>query len=536
VRLAAAALCLVAAPAMAFEDAETSYHRAMDLARARRWEEARGAFRSGARAYPRDKRFPLELAGIAFKLGQPGSAKRFLAAALALDPQDRYARDFLATLFLLDGNLDAALKHWNRIGKPRIQEVRILPAPRLDAELLDRALLFSPAATLHWHELHGSRARLDQLAVFPRYRFELAARHDDSFALDLVASERNGWGGGTAPALLSLLRGVFFQSIYPEYFNWGRRAVNLETMLRWDPQKGRAVLSISAPVAGDPGRRARLYFDGRRENWNLSRTFRGAGPVVDGLALRRAAAGAELRTVVSGKWSWWTGLDLSWRSLPNRGRFGLDGSPVFEEGFSPAARAGTSYELLRVPERRLAVSAESSVELGKLLGRGGAPFARLRASLEGRWLPQARGGDYGMAAAFATGKLFGDAPFDRLFMLGLERDNDLWLRGHVGTAGGRKGNAPLGREFLLASWEMDKLIYRGPLWTLAAGPLFDTGTIRDGRSGFGSPDWLADAGAQLKIRVLSGPAVIVSWGKDLRTGRNAFYVALQREFGPPVIQ
>ena len=45
-------------------------------------------------------------------------AKRNLRTALHRNPDDRYANDFLATLYQLDGNTEAALKYWNRLGKP----------------------------------------------------------------------------------------------------------------------------------------------------------------------------------------------------------------------------------------------------------------------------------------------------------------------------------------------------------------------------------------------------------------------------------
>ena len=34
-------------------------------------------------------------------------------------------------------------------------------------------------------------------------------------------------------------------------------------------------------------------------------------------------------------------------------------------------------------------------------------------------------------------------------MLGLERDNDLWMRSHLGARNGLKGSAPLGRRYYL---------------------------------------------------------------------------------------
>ena len=110
-----------------------------------------------------------------------------------------------------------------------------------------------------------------------------------------------------------------------------------------------------------------------------------------------------------------------------------------------------------------------------------------------------------------------------LFQLGVERDNDLWLRGHAGTTGGRKGAAPLGRRYLLANWEMDKNIYRTGFFTLKFGPFIDGGAVADSSGLFGSHSWLADAGFQCKMRVLSGLTVVVSYGRDLRGARDAIY-------------
>jgi len=53
----------------------------------------------------------------------------------------------------------------------------------------------------------------------------------------------------------------------------------------------------------------------------------------------------------------------------------------------------------------------------------------------------------------------GKVTIDELFQLGIERDNDLWLRGHSAPATVEKV-LPLGRRYFLANWEMDKNIDR----------------------------------------------------------------------------
>ena len=57
-------------------------------------------------------------------------AARYLRRALHLDPTDSYGNDFLGTVYFLQGNIEAALKYWNRVDKPQIAEVRPSPHRR----------------------------------------------------------------------------------------------------------------------------------------------------------------------------------------------------------------------------------------------------------------------------------------------------------------------------------------------------------------------------------------------------------------------
>ena len=132
-----------------------------------------------------------------------------------------------------------------------------------------------------------------------------------------------------------------------------------------------------------------------------------------------------------------------------------------------------------------------------------------------------------MQAGVRAGKTFGQVPFDELFLLGLECDNDLLLRGHVGTRDGRKGSAPMGRNYFLANGELDKNVYRNGLFGVKLGPFLDTGRITDVLLGLGTRTWLWDTGLQAKVQAL-GVGIIFSYGKDLRSGTNALYVRVGR--------
>jgi hypothetical protein len=178
-------------------------------------------------------------------------------------------------------------------------------------------------------------------------------------------------------------------------------------------------------------------------------------------------------------------------------------------------------------EHRASVTANLNSQAGSLWSGPGQSFEKLQAGLKMRWLPTARGDDYETLARVRAGKTFGDPPFDELFMLGLERDNDLWLRGHIGTRDGRKGSAPLGKDYFLSNWEIDKNVFSNGLVNVKLGPFLDTGKISDTVPALGTRQWLLDTGAQLKLRVL-GVGLIFSYGKDLRTGNNAFYTTVAR--------
>jgi hypothetical protein len=127
-----------------------------------------------------------------------------------------------------------------------------------------------------------------------------------------------------------------------------------------------------------------------------------------------------------------------------------------------------------------------------------------------------------------AGRTFGQIPFDDLFMLGFDRDNPLWMRGHNGLVDGKKGNAPLGTSFILSNSQVDKIAYQDGIFLLKLGPFVDTGDIYDRSAFFGSPKWLTDTGVQATVRVLGSFEVILGYGKDLRSGANTFYSTVSR--------
>ena len=507
--------------------AETDYYYGLALAHLERWQQAHKVLLEGSRTAPGDKRFPVELAGVDFKQKKYSQAQSHLRRALRLDAKDAYANDFMATLCFLQGNLEAAVKYWNRVGKPQMDQVRNEPDLHLNPVLLDHALAFSPASTLAYQDLLVSETRVAGLEIFPTFHFDLQAQSDGKFDMVLRASERNGMGNSTLEKALILVRGLPFQEIDPEYFNIEGQAINVASQFRWDSEKRRALVSLSGPWRRNPKWRYRLSADLRNENWDVRESFSGFAPVKATLNLRREAGTAELTRFFGRNHSWTLGMQVSHRDYRNVIAGTALQPQLLASGYELKQSARLNYELWRIPERRFTLESCASSQIARLWSEPSQSFAKLQACLDSTWFPRAQGDDLKTIWNLRTGKTFGDLPFDELYMLGLERDNDLWLRAHIGTRNGRKGSAPLGRNYFLSNWETDKNIWSNGLIAFKLSPFLDTGKITDPSSGLGSGKWLWDTGIQGKVSVL-GVGVTAIYGKDLRSGRNAFYVTLNQ--------
>lgn len=505
------------------------------LARLEKWDEARLAFETGSRKSPRDSRFPVELAGVAYKQKNFRTAKNNLRRALFLNPKDAYSREFLATIYFLEGNLEAVLKYWNPEDKPRLRSVAFAPSLQLNESLRNRALAFNPPQILTDDALLTTEARLGALEIFSSRRIELTPAEAENYDLTLHLAERNGWGDSNLEGAIALLSGLPYATVYPEIYNLGHRAINFTALSRWDSEKRRVSLRLSMPLYGNPALRLRVFADARNENWNLSQTFLGAGAPLTDLNIRRAVAGAEVRSVTNGRWSWTAGTEIANRNFRNL-------SPVtssaaegvfFTAGTSLSGWLGLERSLLRLPERRFTVGASAEARAGREFAKDLGPFATMRSALHAHWFPRSKGDDYEMNAQVRAGALAGKATLDELFQLGVERDNDLWLRGHAGTMDGRKGAAPLGRRYFLVNWEMDKNVYQNGFFTVKVGPFLDNGAIADSSGVFGSPRWLWDSGVQCKVKILGGVTVVFSYGRDLHGGKGVFYGTVLRPLSGP---
>ena len=501
--------------------ADIEFYRGLALAQLGSVARAEQAFAKGIRLYPSDKRFPIELAGIEFKQKNYSRATFWLRRALRIDGADAYGNEFLATTYFLEGNLDAAIKYWNRVQKPQIENVRSNPQPQVDPILFDHALAFSSASTLWLTDLWTTDARIQQLGIFPAYKFELTPTQDGKFDVSFNSLEQNGWGNNKWQAMLSFFRGAFQQTVHPEYFNINNSATNFVSLVRFDAQRRRAFASLSGPVRRDPKWRYNVDLDLRNENW-IIRSSPASTSISSEFNLHKEAVSASVSSVPAWRWRWQSGFEIAHRSLRNVQSVAASATALVPDASELKLFAETEYQVARISEHRFLITADVRSETGRLWSSSQDLFTKLESRTRLHWLPQQHGSDYEITVQGTYAKDFGNLPIDEQFILGLDPDSDLPLRGHIATADGRKGNSPVARSFFLTNAAADKIVYSNGLITLKVAPFLDTAKVIDSDFVYQQQKWLFDVGVVAKVTVL-GVGFAVSYGKDLRSGTNAFY-------------
>jgi tetratricopeptide (TPR) repeat protein len=482
--------------------------RAVSLAKANQLEEAENVLLEGRRTFPHDPRLPIELAGIAWRRKSPARAKTFLRQGLSLDPSNAYANEFLGSVYLLDGNVYAALEYFNRLRRPVIAGVAFNPPAPLHPALRERLSAVSSGQLLTPARLSETEHNLRRLRIFSEPRFELAPAQNSEYDFTVRAPALSQPLTGTLGRLLPLLRGLPYQNVSLDWLNLRQRAISLTSLWRWDPDKRRIAVNYRVPSANSA---YSIYTDLRDEDWVVTSN--------QAVNVRSAALGGQVEYELGGGRQWTPGIHLS-RHLFRGG----DGQPLFTNATIWEIRNRLDLPRWRYTERRLTVDSSLTARAGRIYSRSSSKMLGADFDAALHWLPQQKDDLYQIHGRLRAAALSGGLPVDALYITAMERDNDVWLRGHVGTRNGRKGNAPMGTRYAIAQTGVMRRLWRMPFVRLDAGPFFDVGNV-GGKEGLGSRGWLYDTGVQADVTLLGGFRLSVVYGRDLRTGTNVFYAS-----------
>lgn len=89
----------------------------------------------------------------------------------------------------------------------------------------------------------------------------------------------------------------------------------------------------------------------------------------------------------------------------------------------------------------------------------------------------------------------------------------------------REVELPGTTPFLFVNHDLTQVIVEKPWFSIALGPFIDAGVVSDGPEGLGSKGMVVDVGLQTELRVMTGFALRLSYGRDLRDGNHVFYAS-----------
>jgi tetratricopeptide (TPR) repeat protein len=95
----------------------TAYRHSRD------WQKAEDILEEASERYPEDARISTELANAYLGAGDIDGARASLQRALRIDPANVAAADLIAAVELSEGEVQTALRYWNRSGNPIVNEV-----------------------------------------------------------------------------------------------------------------------------------------------------------------------------------------------------------------------------------------------------------------------------------------------------------------------------------------------------------------------------------------------------------------------------
>ena len=307
-----------------------------------------------------------ELAGIRFAQKRWRDAADLARQALARSPDDAYAVDVLGSSLFMQDDVVGALEAWNRIGKPRVDRVRIEGIHHSRYQAVAAVLGLEAGDLLTADAFVRANRRLDELPDRTAARLSVRPQPDGYATIDVAVAERaavprqsSDWTGAAVAAAVDRQIDVAVPGFTGQGDVWS-------ASWRWWTNRPSVSLAFDAPrVAGfgskwrvdaswdeqtySPGgdvlvRESRVHggltvSDWLRRNWryaanvgvdswNGARRAASIGGSVDRRLLsdRLALSGSATRwlSLTSGTGFGWAGAAANWRPLATESPWTID--------------------------------------------------------------------------------------------------------------------------------------------------------------------------------------------------------------------
>jgi len=490
------------------------------------YEKAQELLREGARRYPDDGRFHSELANVFLEINDIEAARSELERTLGVDPDNATASDLLATINMSEGEVQSALRWWNKSGRPVVDDILHNYSLNFGSWVVRKAVAFHPAGVLHYDEWKTTESRLFETDIFANVGLEVEPTPvtDHYNAILRTTAKTNT----LSDFVFGIVRGAPFHISFLDFWNIGNSGVNFNGNYRWDTDRRRVEGSLKIPVPVPGLLHIEIGNTWRKERWDLSPSilpqFRPAArfdyksnglwiylkhiphyrvEIGGGLDYRNRAASGDLPQLLT--------------NSENTGRFTLETN-------------------LRLVDRRYqnrlhleAFAARRSI-LGDVNFSGGVAELNNRFTLSRD--PRA---SFNWTLKGGTSR--GQLPVEDYFVLGLDTTTINPLRGHTVADHGRFGKGPTGTDFILFNSDFDRRLATLPFFNYVNIPFvavkwmlfFDGAKTFDRNRIFQQGKLWLDTGGGLRFETPTHSFNVV-YGRSLRDGTGVLYGYVEKRF------
>jgi Tfp pilus assembly protein PilF len=498
----------------------TAYRHSRD------WQKAEDILEEATERYPEDPRISIELANAYLGAGDVDSAREALQRALRIDPTNVAAADLIAAVELSEGEVQTALRYWNRSGNPIVNEV-----------LHNTNISFG-----HWTVQDGNAFQPGQMLTYAQWRTtQLRLLETDIFSNVGISIEPAPASPKYNPVILTtdkvndlsnlafdIVKGAPWQTSYLNWWDIGNSGISLNSSYRWDYNRKRGEVQLHAPIPV-PGI---LFLTAtgiwRSERWDVGPVLQNDAGADNRFLFKSTGARAELNYIPYFRFEFGGGFEYTNRAANgNLPQLYLDSSNSGKVIYQASVRLADSWYQNRIHAEGAAARKSFASDLN---------YSTVTVELNNQFLI-AKDSKTIFNWTLRGGTSNGQLPVEEYFVLGLDMHAGNLLRAHPAADHGHYGNAPMGTSFALSNMDIERRIAILPLFNSlnlpyldVKGQIFlDSGQTMDRANIFKEGKLFFDTGAGLKFETPTHSLNAI-YGKSLRDGRNVFYAYFQKRW------
>jgi tetratricopeptide (TPR) repeat protein len=487
------------------------------------YQRAEDTLKEGTRRYSQDPRFHNQLADLFLENNDREAAKAELRSTLQVDPNNNYASDLLATIDMSEGEVQSALRSWNKGGRPLINDILHNYYLTFGSWVVRDAVAFHPSGVLYYSQWKTTEARLLATDNFTNAGLEIEpTRVPDQYNAVVRTTVKTNKLPDIA---FDLLKGAPVETTFFNIWNIQNSGVNFNSDYRWEVGRRRAdgQFKLPIPLAG------LLYLEAgdtwRFERWDLANLL----PQYQSEArFDYKSIGPRIHIKAIPHYRLELGAGFEYRNRNPKGTL-----PVL---YVNEHKMGlfTADATLRLVDRRY----ENRLHLESFAARrsivGDMQFSGGTAELDNR-VTFSKDTRTSLDWMIKGGTSRGQLPIEEYFMLGLDTYSVNPLRAHTVSDSGHFGTGPMGTDFALVNTTIERRLATVPFFNTGNIPFvtvkwqafFDGAKTWDRSRIFEPGKLLLDTGGGVRFETPTH-ALNLIYGRSLRDGTNVFFAYYER--------